>query len=372
VARQASEFASLPQGTQPWYGDGLGISRCNCPLIEREDQFQIVNNWTKTLGNHSIKIGADLRYGRNLRVPSDTDRDGVLQFNAGPTSDAGASGTGFWLRDRCTGRRNQHQPLRLHLHQRQGIPEAHLLLRFRIRGAHQQADPNLGIRWEGYYPEAVNGAGNGSLLSLNDGYLHVAGVGSVPTDMGWDLDEKKMFEPRIGLAYQLNPKTVVRGGYGRSFDIGVFGSVFGHVVTQNLPVLANQSINGSGTGNAFCLGLRNRQPRLHTACVTQPSVGGPAQFVPPAVPASGLLPNPGYNVNSKARPNPMQFPTLDAWNLSVQRALTPTLSLTVAYVGNKGTHTLSDGDGNNTQPNDRASPITGTTKTPTSTLCRLR
>jgi hypothetical protein len=28
--------------------------------------------------------------------------------------------------------------------------------------------------------------------------------------------------------------------------------------------------------------------------------------------------------------------------------------LTVAYVGNKGTHTLSDGDGNNTNPNEAA------------------
>ena len=56
-----------------------------------------------------------------------------------------------------------------------------------------------------------------------------------------------MFAPRVGLTYQLNDKTVIRTGYGRSFDIGVFGSVFGHVVTQNLPVLANQSINNKTT-----------------------------------------------------------------------------------------------------------------------------
>ena len=46
--------------------------------------------------------------------------------------------------------------------------------------------------------------------------------------------------------------------------------------------------------------------------------------------------------------------TIDAWNLSLQRALTPTLSLTVAYVGNKGTHTLGDGDSNGTNPNEGA------------------
>ena len=38
------------------------------------------------MGNHSVKVGADLRYGRNLRVPSDNDRTGVLNFATGPTS----------------------------------------------------------------------------------------------------------------------------------------------------------------------------------------------------------------------------------------------------------------------------------------------
>ncbi len=79
-------------GNTNWmYGAGLGINRCNCPLTEKEDQFQIVNNWTKVLGNHMLKLGADLRYGRNLRVPSDTDRAGQLNFNTGPTSDPGAA-----------------------------------------------------------------------------------------------------------------------------------------------------------------------------------------------------------------------------------------------------------------------------------------
>ena len=67
------------------YGDGLGVNRCNCPLTEREDQGQIVNNWTLIRGNHAFKVGADLRYGRNLRVPSDNDRAGLLNFATGPT-----------------------------------------------------------------------------------------------------------------------------------------------------------------------------------------------------------------------------------------------------------------------------------------------
>ena len=34
-------------------------------------------------------------------------------------------------------------------------------------------------------------------------------------------------------------------GYGRSYDIGVFGSNFGHTVTQNLPVLLKQNLNAT-------------------------------------------------------------------------------------------------------------------------------
>jgi len=90
------------QAVGPQYGAGLNVDRCNCPLIEREDQYQVANNWTKTLGNHSVKFGADLRYARNLRVPSDNDRTGILQFGTGPTSNpavanatTSAGGLGF-------------------------------------------------------------------------------------------------------------------------------------------------------------------------------------------------------------------------------------------------------------------------------------
>ena len=62
------------------FGYGLGVNRCNCPLMEQEDQFQFVNNWTKIMGNHQIKFGGDIRYARNLRVPSDNHRAGELTF----------------------------------------------------------------------------------------------------------------------------------------------------------------------------------------------------------------------------------------------------------------------------------------------------
>ncbi len=78
--RPASTSAIRLPATQSTFGAGLNINRCNCPLTQNEDQYQVVNNWTIIKGNHSIKIGADLRWAHNLRVPSDTDRAGLFNF----------------------------------------------------------------------------------------------------------------------------------------------------------------------------------------------------------------------------------------------------------------------------------------------------
>ena len=67
------------------FGSALGVNACNCPLLETEDQYQIVNNWTRILGTHSLKFGVDMRYARNLRVPSDSNRAGELHFSATDT-----------------------------------------------------------------------------------------------------------------------------------------------------------------------------------------------------------------------------------------------------------------------------------------------
>ncbi len=323
-------------------GAGLNINRCNCPLTEKENQLQVVNNWTFIKGNHTMKVGTDLRFANNLRVPSDTDRAGLMDFYGGPTSNT-TTGTGglawatFMLGE--VPNFGRYVSVSTSAKEQQNRTFYYGQDTWRVT---RNLTLNLGLRWELYFPESVNAKGNGSLMNLADGYMHVAGYGQVPTDMGWTIQKVKGFDPRIGVMYQLDDKTVIRAGYGRSFDTGVFGSIFGHVVTQNLPVLANQSDNCSGPG-----------------CYSFTLAQGPPAYTFPTVPSSGLLPGQGYAVSPKARPNPLHFPTIDAWNLSIQRALTPTTTLTVAYVANKGTHTLGDGDSNNTNPNEAALVLPG-------------
>jgi hypothetical protein len=336
------------------YGSGLNINHCNCPLKEKEDQFQVVNNWTKTIGNHAVKFGVDLRYARNLRVPSDNDRTGHDQFGAGPTSNGTDGGLGFAtfvLGDVTAFNRYASTSINAKEFQVRDFFYAQDTWRFTPK-----LTLNLGARYEFYGPERVNGKGNGALLNLQTGYINVAGSGPVPLNMGVGA-AKNAWNPRLGVAYQLNDKTVIRAGYGRSFDLGVFGSEFGHVVTQNVPVLANQSITGTNGYASYAFQLDN--PAATSANSTgltpytpvAPNSNGQIS-IQAAVP--GTTTSIGQSVNVKTRPFTERLPTLDAWNAALQRSITPTLSVEVAYVGNKGTHTLSDGDGNNTNPNEKA------------------
>lgn len=332
--------SSQGSGVGPQYGSGLNVNRCNCPLSQREDQYQIVNNWTKVLGNHSVKIGTDLRYARNLRVPSDVNRAGQFNFGIGPTSSPSNQSGGLGFATFVLGDVTNYQRYASTSTNAKEFQKRVFFYGQDTWRATPNLTLNLGVRWELYFPETVNGKGNGALMQMNSandltGYLQVAGYGNIGSNMNWDPAWKAL-APRIGVAYQINPKTVIRAGYGRSFDLGVFGSIFGHTVTQNLPILTNQSVVQPSGPNSFPFTLAQ----------------GPG--LPPVtpVPSTGLLPNPGEKVNTKARPNPLRLPTIDAWNLSIQRSITPTLSVTLAYVGNKGTHTLSAGDGNSTNPNE--------------------
>jgi hypothetical protein len=329
-----ASFFFSGNGSLAAFGDGLNVGRCNCPLTESEQQFQFVNNWTRTQGNHTIKFGADIRYAMNLRVPSDSNRTGILNFNAGDTSNVGSNGLAlatFLLGDVTSFQRFVSTSLNAAERQKRlffyGQDTWRITPKFTM---------TYGLRWEIYFPETVNGKGNGGFADQQLGVVKVAGFGPIGTNGNVD-NTLKAFAPRVSFAYSLDSKTVIRIGYGRSFDIGVFGSNFGHVVTQNLPVLAQQSIVDS---NLHASATNDR-----TAVFTLAQ--GPQAFdfsqIVGAISSSGTLPLLGLTgtTSPNIRPNIQRLPTIDQWNATVQRQLTPTLNLTVSYVGNKGTHVFA-------------------------------
>jgi hypothetical protein len=339
------------------FGDGLNVGRCNCPLTESEQQFQWVNNWTRTQGNHTIKFGADIRYAENLRVPSDASRTGLLNFDSGATSNGGTGGLAiatFLLGDVTSFQRFVSTSLTAAERQKRtffyGQDSWRISPKFTM---------TYGLRWEIYFPESVNGKNNGGFANLDQGVIRVAGNGPIGLD-GNINNTYKAFAPRLSFAYQFDPKTVVRIGYGRGFDIGVFGSNFGHVVTQNLPVLAQQSLQDSNCTQQPTCGPNTTANRYPVFTLSQ----GPTPFsfanILGAISPAGTLPlyGPDGTVAPRIRPTVQRLPTIDQWNGTIQRQLTPTINLTVSYVGNKGTHVFA-GQGPSYN-NNEAAVVSGT------------
>ncbi len=347
-------------------GYSLGTNQCNCPLDEQEQQFQFVNNWTNVRGNHTVKFGADIRYAMNLRVPSDSHRAGELAFS--PDFTKGPTGGGVGLATFMLGgvtHFNRYVSNVSTAAERQKRWFFYGQDTWRIT---PKLTLNYGLRWEIYFPQTVNGAGNGGWVQRDTGEVWVNGVNGIGSN-GNVENTYKNFAPRLGIAYQMTPKTVLRLGYGRSFNIGTFGSIFGHTVTQNLPILANQDRTAANNWDqVFTLaqgpGVFDPNTALQNNClqaginpntglhdpnpITNPG-GAPGVCANTILGATGnpLLPD---GVSPHIHPPKQRLGTVDAWNVTLQHEFAPNLSAQVAYVANKGTHGFN-GNGPNYDTN---------------------
>ncbi len=319
------------------FGSGLFVNRCGCPLDQDETQFQWVTNTTKFYGDHTIKFGVDARRAYNLRVPSDLHRSGELIFDTGRTR--GVSGGGLGLATFLLGdvtRFGRYISANTEARERQW---RHFYYGQDTWRATPRLTVNYGLRLDVINPQTVNEPGQGGFLDINTGEIKVAGAGRTALD--GNIENSLNFAPRLSLAYKISDKLVIRAGYGRSYDIGVFGSLFGHTVTQNLPVLAVQQLNPtSNFDRVFTLA---QGPPAFTAFFgldNTPKNGGKANA---SLPSSGrfFLPD---GVFARAIPDKQRLPSVDAYNLTVQYQLTDTIAVEAAYVGNKGTHVFA-GDG---------------------------
>lgn len=325
-------------------GSGLGTNRCNCPLDQDEKQYQIVANLSRIIGNHTAKFGFDVRRAINLRVPSDEHRSGSLRFSDQRTANpASAAGTGlgsatFLIGDVTSFAR--YVSTSTDAGERQWR-------HFYYAQDTWRATPKLtvayGLRLDIINPQTASGPGAAGFPNLDTGEVLVAGVGDVPLNGG--VKNKMHWAPRLGVTYQLTPKTVIRAGYGRSYDIGVFGSIFGHTVTQNLPVLATQQLNAANQfARVFTLAQGPPAFNNFFGLSAPPNRGG--------VPLAGLPASGHFFLPDGVRPRVVNFeqtlPSVDAWNVTVQHQFTNSISVEVAYVGNKGTHMFA---GNNPDEN---------------------
>jgi Carboxypeptidase regulatory-like domain/TonB dependent receptor len=215
---------------------------------------------------------------------------------------------------------------------------------------------NLGLRWDYFGPINETNGGQANFVpsgpplggpafiipahgksdrSLSASFLNLLakdGITLLQTDKygkGLVQTQTSNFGPRFGFAYQVNPRFVTRGGIGAFFN-AFENQGYGPNIGENYP---------------FVFNFNYQQQTLGTPSVSPISVGSPwagcgtagpggtatlgaglscIAFTPLAVDASGLGLQ-GLQFDYKT-------PRTVAANLSVQYALTPTVSAQVAYV----------------------------------------
>ncbi len=329
------------------FGYSLGVNQCNCPLKETENHFQWVNNWTKTHGNHTFGWGIDIRRAQQQRIPSDAHRSGELSFGesitGSPAVDAQdpVSGnipdgpTGGGIASFLLGLPGNFSRYFTGAGYQPGLRQTRLFFygqdSWRVT---RKLTLNIGLRYENYLPQTAAHPGGAGSFDPNTGEVLVAGVGSVPSNMGVQAYNVG-FAPRLGFAYSISQHTVVRAGYGRSFTPAGLGAVFGQAPDYDPPVTIPQQINQDNSYSpVFDL------------------LAGPPLPSSPVVGSNGRFPLPGdlnvfYFFNP---PSSFRVPLADSWNLTVQHEITPTLTAEIGYVGNVGRHLFVNPNVNQAAP----------------------
>jgi hypothetical protein len=284
---------------------GLGETG-SIPNFKIHQVHQYLDNVIWNHGNHSFKFGTDLHWQRSDILGGNSSH-GLFQFNG--------TFTGVSLADFLLGM-SSTSTLTTSL-----IGE----MRFRNYMFYAQDDwkvtprltVNLGLRYEFTTPwwEKHN---NMNTIVLDPGpsfgTIQTAGYcGDSLSCRGLTQLNLLNFGPRLGLAYQLDSRTVLRAGggtfYGGQGAVGANGRE-----VNNFPF--SRSVTLTATGATPALILSNGFP----AGLLQ-TVGAP-----PA--------NSNWDVWAKNFPEP----TIYQWNVTLQRELWRGLSLTVAYVGSSSNY----------------------------------
>jgi hypothetical protein len=133
----------------------------------------------------------------------------------------------------------------------------------------------------------------------------------------------KAFAPRLGMAYSLTPKTVIRSGYGIFFTQAYYPGWGGGIALDGFNANPTFTSSNGGITPAFIL-----------------SQGLPQNFTrPPFIDPSFLN---GQNAPLYRPADANRLSYAQQWNLTLEHQFTNNFYVTAAYVGNKGTRLPSD------------------------------
>ncbi|HEX4283862.1 MAG TPA: carboxypeptidase regulatory-like domain-containing protein, partial [Terracidiphilus sp.] len=270
--------------------------------------WQILDSVTFTHGRHTIKAGADLRWYQ-LNAISPPNPTGSFAFTTTGTNQQSITNSGNAIASFLLG---QVDTFQIDLQENRIRPRDHIEEYFAQDDwkLTDRLTANLGARWTLHFPstEKTNQGAVFNLATQQLDYLGVNGFSKSARELHLDN-----VAPRVGFAFMLTPKTVVRSGFGIVFiDQSGITTPF---TTPQFPFIQNvQQKTQDSVNAAFALS-------------SGPSVA-PIPFNPDAGLGQSV-----YTANRSAGSGYSQ-----QWNLALQRELTRNLSFEVAYVGSHIVH----------------------------------
>ena len=307
----------------------IGFS-ASLPWDRAETNIDFANTWTKILGNHTVKFGADFRRIRDALLQEQTfSPRGLYTFNDGQTAlntGAGASKTSF---------ANNFASFLFDVPGQAGRDLATIFPNYRASQffafvqdkwlVTPKFSADLGLRWEFYPPATPAATGGFSNYDPTNNTLIVSGIGNNPNDLGI-VAHYKYFAPRLGLAYRFRDSTVFRGGFGISYTPFPDNSY-----AYNFPVRAN---------NAFNPAIASFGPAVLPGGQTATFQNGFPAPILPTVPSDGIITDPAASTNYFVVNHDFKNPYVESWNAAVQESLPWRFVLDVAYVGSHSVDTV--------------------------------
>ena len=290
---------------------GLGDGNGNVTKVNNLWQIDQAFSWVK--GSHELTTGFNWMSTR-FAFLTPPHPNGTYTFNG--------SYTGYGLADFLYGR-----PISSQL----DVTQYFDLIRFRPSfyvqdnwRITQKLTLNLGLRDEMVTPWTERHNRLAVFDPSNGGSLAPVATLSHPGNSVTDGHYANI-APRVGLAYSIDPKTVVRAG---------FGIFYAYETYNSNPQAKNAPFNGSiiATNSTGAAGY---------AAALPVSAGFPAAR-PDLFPSAGTA----FQVFQRSYPNP----SANEWNFNIQRQITSQDTLSVAYVGQNGVHILINPNMNQAVP----------------------
>lgn len=292
------------------------------PLVNTDNLFTAVDTWSKSLRTQTLKWGIEAHRNRMDRFQpqgANLGPRGLFQFNPGTTQLNGGPGLGPYgsfvnaFASYMIGAPDETS----RTFQTVTPTNRQTQIAGFIQDTYQLSPKltlDLGVRYEWYSPVEPRYKGGASNFDPITNTLLIAGYGDVGLATG--VPSQKSVQPRVGFAYRLDDKSVIRAGYSISSWTGRFGFTGGTLSTQ-FPVIYN--VQNGNTGDYAVDGTFTSLP--------------PVVFT--ALPANGKI-NPAPNQAFFVIPTYNPIPTVQSYNFTYQRQLSGGLAFDMGYVGNIG------------------------------------